>query len=67
MEVAIVETILNNPEFTHLVDEIFFEYHVYMDGLQFGQGDLGGGKTVDHALKLLRDLREKGIRSHFWI
>jgi len=52
-----------------LVDELFFEAHFYFDGIQFGWGALGADRrhTVDEALALMRTLRERGIRSHFWI
>ena len=52
-----------------LVDELFFEAHFYFDGINFGWGALGADRrhTVDEALALMRTLRERGIRSHFWI
>jgi hypothetical protein len=57
-----------------LVDELYFEYHFYFDGLNFGwQTHLGGAHRsrnaadVDDALHLMRRLRERGIRAYFWI
>jgi hypothetical protein len=56
-------------ELSALVDELFFEAHFYFDGINFGWGALGADRrhTVDEALALMRTLRERGIRSHFWI
>jgi hypothetical protein len=79
-ELAIVEAIAERPELTKLVDEIFFEYHFWFDGL-VGPGWMirrPGDKrrnrfaietnaTVDDALALMRTLRDRGIRSHFWV
>jgi hypothetical protein len=51
-----------------LVDELFFEYHYYFDGMDFGWNTtVDDGNNVDSALKLMRDMREFGIRSHFWV
>ena len=60
--------IANCPELADLVDEIFFEYHLYFDRENFGWGaDTNTGHTVDDALALMTKLRRKGIWSHFWI
>ena len=81
-ELAIVEAIAHLPELSQLVDELYFEYHYWFDGLDFGWGksDQGGRepwrslnalkdapKDVDTAMNLMVRLREAGIRSHFWI
>ena len=80
-ELAIVEAIANRPELAELVDEIFFEYHFYFDGIT-GPGWLirrpgvrgrrskfaiETNATVDDALGLMARLRARGIRSHFWV
>jgi hypothetical protein len=70
LENPLVNTLANNPEYGQLVDEIFFEHHVYMDGM-----NIWGGETmnrarppnIDHSLALFRKLRKLGIRAHFWI
>ena len=68
-ELQVVHAIAKVPELGALVDELFFEAHFYFDGIQFGWGALGADRrhTVDEALALMRTLRERGIRSHFWI
>ena len=80
-ELAIVEAIASRPELAALVDEIFFEYHFWFDGL-VGPGwrirrpgtrgrhrlfEIETNATVDDALELMHRLRVLGIRSHFWI
>ena len=65
-ELTIMEAIANRPEIAALVDEIFFEYHFWIDGMSFGWGDNVVG-DVDTAVALMRRLRALGIRSHFWI
>ena len=37
-ELTIMEAIADRPEIAALVDEIFFEYHFYFDGMNFGWG-----------------------------
>lgn len=68
MESRIVKAIADDKFLSRLVDEIFFEYHVYMDGLQFGwRINSTTTDDVDDALQLMHRLRKLGIRSHFWI
>jgi hypothetical protein len=70
-ELPIVRAIAEQPELTRLVDEIFFEYHYYFDGIDFGWGPnikaLKEHQNVDAALQLMHQLRHAGVRSHFWI
>lgn len=80
-ELAIVEAIAASSSLASLVDEIFFEYHFWFDGM-IGPGwqirrpgargrrrrfEIETNATVDDALALMRKLRERGIRSHFWV
>ena len=46
---------------------LFFEYHFFFDGRDFGWGNVDPAITADEALKLMRRLREGGVRAHFWI
>eukprot|EP00439_Symbiodinium_sp_Y106_P087410 s8_g50.t1 len=66
-ELAIMEALARYPELSSLVDEIFFEYHFWFDGGNFGWGQVNPERNVDTALDLMRRLRLAGIRSHFWI
>lgn len=54
----------------HLVDELFFEYHYYFDGMDFGWGDLSAIQSqhnVTSAIHLMTRSRHKDIRAHFWV
>lgn len=68
-ELEIVQRIANTPALSRLVDELFFEYHFWFDGMDFGWGNISAAKqgTVEDALSLMRKLRRAGVRSHFWI
>ena len=68
-ELPIVREIIKQPELARLVDELYFEYHFYFDGIDFGWGVTrpSNQDSVDEALELMQKLRRLGIRSHFWI
>ena len=68
-EHAIAEAIANSPKLSRLVDEIYFEFHFWFDGLNFAWGDMPrqGNPDVDVALNLMKRLRGAGVRAHFWI
>lgn len=66
-ELAIVDVIL---ELSHLVDELFFEYHFWFDNLNFGWGRLKKLRKTHNAttaIDLMHRLRRAGVRAHFWI
>lgn len=67
VELEIVQEIVDKPELSTLVDELFFEYHFEFDGCDFGWGGVGRGTSVDAPLALLHKLRVLGVRAHFWI
>ena len=68
IELTIVEAIAERPEIAGLIDELYFEYHFYYDGHNFGWGDADAVKgDVDTAMGLMHRLRALGVRSHFWI
>ena len=66
IEQTIVAVLTQRPELAALIDELFFEYHFYYDGLDFGWGDNVQG-DVDTAIGTMFRLRSLGIRAHFWI
>jgi hypothetical protein len=73
VEVPIALELLNNPEFTELVDEFFFELHFRCEflgklcwGLTMPENFLGFKLSRSGALDFFAKLRHKGIRSHFW-
>jgi len=66
-ELSILEVVFRHAS---LIDEFFFEYHFYFDGLNFGWGNLNHQRHVNNvttALKTMRRLREAGMRAHFWV
>ena len=65
-EISILNVLEQHP---HLIDELFFEYHYYFDGLNFGWGNkLNSLKhNATSAMRTMSRLRQKGIRAHFWI
>ena len=65
-DLTIVEAIAERPEIAALIDELYFEYHFYYDGHNFGWDD-GVHGDVDTAMGLMHRLRALGVRSHFWI
>jgi len=68
IEVPLVWEIVRSPKLTSLVDEILFEYHFDVSpSFGWGKGRGYDNHTVDDALRLMRELRAVGIRSHFWI
>ena len=73
-ELEIVRQIVADESVAALIDELYFEYHFYFDGLNFGWATHARGEhhssgmhDVDDALRLMRRLRERGIRAHFWV
>lgn len=66
-ELPVVHAIANDPTLMKLVDELYFEYHFYFDGIDFGWGAMDPQNTADDALALMQKLRKGGVRAHFWI
>jgi len=73
VEIPILLDILNNTKIHSLLDEFFFEFHFrceLMMDCAWGNGMpeeyLGLKLDRPTALKVFRDLRKAGIRSHFW-
>lgn len=53
----------------HLIDELFFEYHYYFDGLDFGWGHVAPmwKHNATSAIRIMTHFRQRGVRAHFWI
>ena len=67
VEMTIIDVVMKH---SHLVDELFFEYHYYFDGIDFGWGEQKNIKDIHNAwtaVNLMAKLRHVGIRAHFWI
>jgi hypothetical protein len=73
IEIPIALEILRNSSVYRLVDEFFFELHFRCEIMMYcGWEDkmpiASHGLVLDRpsALKLFRDLRQVGVRAHFW-
>jgi hypothetical protein len=73
IEIPIVQEILRNTSVQRLVDEFFFELHFRCEimmtcGWEDKMPIVSHGLVLDRpsALKLFQDLRQVGIRAHFW-
>eukprot|EP00956_Cyclotella_meneghiniana_P006993 scaffold9402_cov77-Cyclotella_meneghiniana.AAC.8 len=65
VEHALVEQLREDPVLLDLVDQFYFEHHVHQKELAnnwFGtmDGNVGG------SLKLMNELRTKGVAAHYW-
>lgn len=79
-EMPIAASLLTNPEDNKLVDEFFFELHFRCEVMMSNNGPgngCGWGTNIPmeregiilerpHILAFFRQLRETGIRAHFW-
>lgn len=77
LELEVMRTIANDQGYAELIDELFFEYHMV------GSSDVNGLGTYwnrfsakgqpkappgqPEAVALLSQLRQQGIRAHFWV
>lgn len=65
VELPLAMELLNDPQLHALVDQFYFEYHVHLKELK-EWGDNVEGSIYD-ALHLMRQLRERGVATHFWV
>lgn len=52
-------------ELNEKIDHFYFEHHVHLEELAGSWGDTMKG-TIKESMLLFRDIRGKGIASHFW-
>ena len=70
IEQAFVEQILHDPQLVGLVDEMYFEHHVYDIALaryKYGPKGVATGPFLRDSYELFSKLREAGIRAHSWV
>ena len=70
IEHALIEQILASPTLTSLVDELYFEQHVYDSPLNFYRWATKVRRNQAHlsdSYELFTRLRHAGIRAHSWI
>ena len=70
IEQQLVEQLLADPSLSSLVDELYFEHHVYDIALalyKYGPKGTPTGPRLKDSYELFSKLREAGIRAHSWI
>lgn len=66
IETPLVNQLLHDERFTGLVDQFYFEHHVYLKELSRPWGGTRNGSVSD-TLNLFQALRKKGIGAHSWV
>ena len=66
IEVPLVYQLVQDDRFIGLVDQFYFEHHVYLQELARSWGKTMNG-TVSESLRLFQSLRRKGIGAHSWV
>lgn len=66
IEIRLAKQLLDDDQFGKLVDQFYFEHHVYQREMAgFWGGTMKG--TVKDSFDLFYGLREKGIAAHHWV
>jgi hypothetical protein len=66
IEVPLVLQLLTDDRYTHLIDEFYFEHHVFLKELARSWGLSMNGSLLE-SLNIFSGLREKGIGAHSWV
>jgi hypothetical protein len=66
IEVPLAKQLLEDDRYNKLVDQFYFEHHVFQQELTSSWGGSMEG-SIKESLDLFRGLREKGIASHYWV
>ena len=66
IEVPLAYQLLNDDRYSRLVDQLYFEHHVFQQELARSWGNSMEG-SLKASLDLFRGLREKGIAAHYWV
>jgi len=76
VELPLVNQILKDKSLSNLIDQFYFEYHIYMKEIYpsfkrgLGRDERSGGckkSSVKDSLDLFHNLRKNGVTSHFWV
>ena len=66
IERNLANTLRENDDISRLVDQFYFEHHVFQREMHpYWLGTMRG--TIEESFKLFHDLREKGIAAHYWV
>lgn len=66
IEVPLAYQLLRDERLAGLVDQFYFEHHVFLQELTYAWGRTMGG-SVSESLYLFQSLREKGVGAHSWV
>jgi hypothetical protein len=65
IENPLAQQILSDPRFNTLIDQFYFEHHVFLDELKTAwRGTMRGSAKA--SLELFETLRKNGIAAHYW-
>ena len=75
IEIPILFQLLDDPSVYKIVDEFFFELHYNCPVMKHWWGDIKVPTGYENkivldrvgALKIFTELRQKGVRAHFWV
>ena len=68
VEIAIIKSFIDDPSFTDLIDEFFFEHHVTKSPMEFmGWGTSPKVSNLTESYNLFVKLRSAGVRAHSWV
>lgn len=74
LEMAMVRAIAEREDIYTLIDELLFEYHVSLRMLSNNTAAANvraatgmSDSTVSEAVQMMQQLRQRGIRTHFWV
>jgi hypothetical protein len=68
LETKIIQTILQTPQLSELIDEMFFEHHAKIAVMMRFWGELRNSNvTLMDSIEMFTQLRQRGIRAHPWV
>ncbi len=68
VELSIVQSFIDDPTITNLIDEFFFEHHVNKNPVEhYGWGGAAKMMNITQSYALFNKLRDAGIRAHSWV
>ena len=68
IELSIINSFINDPAVTNLIDEFFFEHHVSHNPVEhMGWGTAKKIMNITESYALFGSLRAAGVRAHSWV
>ncbi|KAL4430875.1 hypothetical protein ABPG75_006131 [Micractinium tetrahymenae] len=66
VELPFMRAIAEDAELRRLIGELHFEMHYTHRDMALWFGDSGGNVTISDVLTMFRELRQEGLRLHYW-